>query len=482
MKGGQVSSSMMRWASKLAASSGAVACEKSLSKEHIPSCEGNAKLQKRLSSVGRSPALQETRENPQSPMLLVALAGSPFAKKDLENFRRKGEIKSRVKEKSFPQIYNMDLQERLQSLLQTPTKNEEKLWNVEMSSGGTLGQSGAIPKERAAELIVHNSPNNKPTPTESLLLLRYQPALADGISLVEAFLDLCDEAHELKEEIEQEIENKERRLAWWQRLARLLHSLYFYSVGSLHALLYHCKLCWDQSGPSLDPFQQMEMLEDTTAKRRPGLSWLQVAPVKEVEEIAESLLYNRDEKGTVNDVIVSCVSAAVARQIQEHQMHWEIDDTKPNNLPIPPTVHAMVPLHDSRGGSYEEDQTLTRVPVPCDVTRPAAERLERVHDSLSHPRVPTTTPTLLGASTKTAPAAAFMIQSTPGPADRRILHVEGRPIPFILECQWVWWSPPMAASWACRSRPNLGQSPILKSFCVGSWRSTSCCTHKVQSP
>ena len=69
---------------------------------------------------------------------------------------------------------------------------------------------------------------------------------------------------------------------------------------------------------SENPFQQMEHLEDTTTHGQRSASWVHLASLNEVKQVAKSL--TKPKLVTINDVIVSCVSAAVSRQIQERQI------------------------------------------------------------------------------------------------------------------------------------------------------------------
>ena len=87
----------------------------------------------------------------------------------------------------------------------------------------------APPKDKASEIILEVDQRGEPEPTESLILFRCHHALADGISLAAAFMDLCDEAAQLKEDMKHETQQekkKRRALSWWQRLA----NCYIYST------------------------------------------------------------------------------------------------------------------------------------------------------------------------------------------------------------------------------------------------------------
>ena len=432
-----------------------------------------------MSSVAQLSLLSETKENPYLPTLFMALVGKPFTKEDFEALWRKREmaarhprfhqkvkppksekektgssgmfvstqlpLESHVKERAFPQIFNLDLQQRLQSCLTTPIQVVNLLWEVEVSPGGDLGQSGAIPKDRATELILEYEAKGQPEPTESLLLFRGHDALADGVSLAAAFIDLCDEAEQIKEDMKREMQQeklKEKKLSWWQKFIRLLRLLRYYTIGALEAFWHHWRLYRDTSE---NPFQQMEHLEDTTTEGERTLSWATLSTVDEVKQVAESLTKD-DEKVSINDVIVSCVSAAVSRQMQEHQMTYEMDHDKTRYVKIPNKMNVIVPVH-SEGGILKKGQTVGHrigafcASVPSDSTYTAAQRLELVHQSLYKvQQTPAIEMSRFGAKIlswvptswamsfmkQAQPNAAFIVTNSRGPSRR--IHFAGRQV------------------------------------------------------
>lgn len=457
--------------------------------------------------------MAETRENPANQTLLLAMVGKPFYQQDFEklwyardmpsrhprfhqkvkttdrkqNSNDKGgdaaatetsaiagkksagvfvptqlPLQSHVKETEFPQIYNLDLQRKLQSFLQVPLQVQNLLWQVELSPGGSLGQSGAIPKERAAELLMNANTNdrNGTQPQESLLIFRGHEALGDGISLVAALTDLCDEAEELKKELAQEMDRNKRnrrKLSWWQRFFKFVQSLYNYSIGSLHAFWHFWILSLKSSRNS---FQQLEALltaEDTTTRGEKLISWIPVASLEEIEHVAKSMSKSTNQPVTVQDVILSCVAAAVARQLQNHQMENERDQTSKRNIKVPDRIN--VRIHDT----YNDDAVLARgetvshamgtmyAAIPCDVTSLASQRLAKVHASLREvPKGPALfwsrksaqiVSAILPAAwanrifQKVQPNAAIsMTTMTNGPAGgRRKLHMGGREVE-VFQC------------------------------------------------
>lgn len=453
-------------------------------------CESKPKLQRRISSVGNLSLLAETKEHPANQTLLVALVGKPFHKDDFEKLWKNHDMSSRhprfhqkvkvvkkaaatdnndgakvevkstgvfeptqlplashVEERPFPTIFNLDLQKKLKSFLQVPLTVENLLWQVQISGGGKLGQSGAIPLDRAAELTVDSVNGNIPPPTESLLIFRGHHALADGISLAAAFTDLCDEAAELKEEFDNEMQEKVRKgkaLSWWQKLTNFLNALYYYSIGSFQAFWHYWKL---YLATPENPFQQME---DTATHGERSISWARVATVDEVEHVAKSLTKNKQVG--LNDVMISCVTAAVARQMQEHQMQSEIvrdhRDKKQQVIKIPKSINAMIPVHSDGGSVLKKGQTVGHrlgaffAAVPSDVTTIASQRLEHVHASLDEvqqgpalfwSRMGTQViSSLLPVSWATSilqrfqPNAAFLITHSRGPSRR--IHFGGREV------------------------------------------------------
>lgn len=432
-----------------------------------------------MSSAAQLSLLSETKENPYLPTLFIALVGKPFSKEDFEALWKKRDMESRhprfhqrvkpsksnekktgssgvfvptevplgshVKEKPFPQIFNLDLQSRLQSYLTVPLQVENMLWQAEISTGGSVGQSGAIPKDRAMELIFEFESRGEPEPTESLLLFRGHNALADGVSLAAAFNDLCDEAEEIKEDMRREVseeKKRKRKRSWWQKFMRLLRVLYYYSIGALQAFWHHWRL---YSSTDENPFQQMEHLEDTTTDGKRTLSWATVSTVDEVKQVAKSLTKD-DEDVTISDVIVSCVSAAVSRQMQEHQMTYEMDEDKSRYVKIPQSMNVIVPVH-SEEGMLKKGQTVGHrigafcASVPSDSTYTAAQRLELVHKALYNvqqtpavelsrigTKIVSWLPTSWATSfiEKAQPNAAFIVTNSLGPSRR--IHFGGRDV------------------------------------------------------
>ncbi|CAB9501144.1 expressed unknown protein [Seminavis robusta] len=117
------------------------------------------------------------------------------------------------------------------------------------------------------------------------------------------------------------------------------------------------------------------------------LGWAHVASLAEVEHVAKSLTKDKDQVLSVHDVIVSCVTAAIARQMQEHQMKYELDSRgEERNVTIPKQFTVMM-LNPGVGRTLLDKKNKIVpggsliAPVPSDSTITAAQRLELVRES-----------------------------------------------------------------------------------------------------
>lgn len=323
--------------------------------------------------MGRFAWISETPDHPSVPTFVLALVGAPLTARDFEQVwqrrnmsqrhirfqqriaaspQHQGRSRSRsyydfapthqpvsyhVTETIFPTLYRTDVKDQLLSILTQPYPVQDRLWNVQISSGGVVGQSGVIPKRLATSIMTtadhdpsattdnsHHSTtslSSPPPPTESLIVFSAHHALADGVSLSAAFTDLCDEGPMLQDAILQEwnkrkLQKKRRKpLSLWQKLQSLVHFVW----ACLQALGYQFQL-WLVS-PRHSPLQDHLLLVSPEGSRiSRTLSWSQVATVDEIKRVAQSF----GDKVTVNDLLVSCVSAAIARLIQHHRQHESI--------------------------------------------------------------------------------------------------------------------------------------------------------------
>lgn len=325
-------------------------------------------------------------------------------KEAVEESDPKAELHRHVRDTVHPSSYRTDLRMRIERLLTEPLDLTDKLWEVFVSSG-RLGSSGAISRLKVGNAVANTTSTNTSSASEdagqeSLLLFRSHHSLADGVSLIAALGDLVDEAEEIRDMIKAEIRrrkarSKERSLL--RRLYRSLQKLIWFCLGSIQSLMYQTYLLW--TTPQ-NPFEEalgdaLREMQSVAGSGR-SISWCDAAPLDEVKAVARAV----GPKVTVNDVFVSCVSAAVTRQLEEHRERAAVmkeaatgqsQETKVVH-PAKSSINVCVPVH-LMGGIIPEGYSIgnkigafvARVPAHTEVdsTTPATDRLLSVHTSLA---------------------------------------------------------------------------------------------------
>lgn len=316
-----------------------------------------------------------------------------------EEIDPKAELHRHVKDTVHPSSYRTDLRMRIERLLTEPLDLTEKLWEVFISSG-RLGSSGAISRLKAESTAAPGGADAGGAGQESILLFRSHHTLADGVSLISALGDLVDEAEEIRDMIKAEIKrrkDKVKELPFLRCLLRSLQKLIWFLLGSIQSMMHQAYLLWTTPR---NPFE--EAMGDTVKEMQAiagsgrSISWCDAAPLDEAKAVARSV----GPKVTVNDVFVSCVSAAVTRQLEEHRERaavmkeaaighsQEIEVVHPAKS----TINVVVPVH-LMGGIIPEGHSVgnkigafvARVPAHMEVdsTTPASDRLLSVHSSLA---------------------------------------------------------------------------------------------------
>ena len=311
----------------------------------------------------------------------------------------KAELHRHVKDTVHPSSYRTDLRMRIERLLTEPLDLTEKLWEVFISSG-RLGSSGAISRLKAESTAAPGGADAGGAGQESLLLFRSHHTLADGVSLISALGDLVDEAEEIRDMIKAEIKrrkDKVKGLSFLRRLLRSLQKLIWFLLGSIQSMMHQTYLLWTTPR---NPFE--EALGDTVKEMQAiagsgrSISWCDAAPLDEAKAVARSV----GPRVTVNDVFVSCVSAAVTRQLEEHRERAAVMKEAATGQsqeievvhPAKSTINVVVPVH-LMGGIIPEGHSVgnkigafvARVPAHMEVdsTAPASDRLLSVHSSLA---------------------------------------------------------------------------------------------------
>lgn len=408
-------------------------CEHEYVKQHNDKRKAaeNAKLKKRMTSVGHFSLASQTDNNPSVSSFFMTLVGEKpgFTTKDFQQLWEDRGMPERhprfhmaiskdtpghfepeakndhVHETFFPYLYRKDIQSRIEALQTQPLNVHDKTWEVQIASSGPVGASGGAPSSVAV------SPEDKDL-VESILFFRGHHALGDGVSLFTAILDLCDEAEEFRETIKKELKKRfkgKSDLTIPEVMAYQLKKIFFFLVGCLQAVLYQGKLyLWTLI--DANPMRQLsrwalsERTSDDDATPRRSTSFSMAAPVDEVKWVAQTLI---GKKATLNDVFVSCVSVAVARQLDYHRQRLSVlDDVaeaeegraeankkrrrrrrRRRELPKMHNMNIVMPVH-LYGGIMLPGQSLGNrigamvAQVPGEGDMKSADRLEKVHNTL----------------------------------------------------------------------------------------------------
>jgi len=278
------------------------------------------------------------------------------------------------------------LKKRIEGLLETPIDVNEKLWEVQISTG-TLGKSGAIGMETVKN-IKEASSNKGKKMIESLLLFRCHHCLCDAVSLTAVLGDLLDEAEEIREMIRQEILNRRARSAsTWMllKLLKLFQQLTWILLGTITTLFRQGYLMLTTTkNPFLDVLNR-ESAQDLEIGK--SVSWCDFASVDEVKKVAKAI----GPKVTLNDVFVSCVTAAVARQLAEHREKLNAldDNSRHASMHLHKHFNVVIPAHLYSGilppgrevGNFI-GAFVARVPGERAEFTSASDRLSEVHSDL----------------------------------------------------------------------------------------------------
>ncbi len=302
-------------------------------------------------------------------------------------------LRDHITEALHMNVYRFDLKDRIEKLVTSAIDVNNKLWEVQMSTGD-LGSSGAISAKRVKdirqEFEQEEGGGKSSTPKESVLVFRCHHALGDAVSLVAAFGDLLDEAVEIREKIKAELKrrkDKKREKNILQRLLAYIQKLIWLLFGSIVVLMRQGYLMWSTK---INPFcavlnKSQQELDEFASMTGRSVSWCDIAPIDEAKYIAKTL---GGPKATINDVFISCVTAAVARQLAEHRKNNEGS----SEVGLQPHFNVVVPAH-LMGGILPPGKSVgnhigafvAKVPgemEPSDTTTAPSKRLELVHQSL----------------------------------------------------------------------------------------------------
>lgn len=300
-----------------------------------------------------------------------------------------------VSESIFPKVYRKDIQARVEQLQTDPLNVKEKLWEVKIAPKGPLGTSGGITTKVAQQLQEKNS-----NLIESILFFRGHHVLGDGVSLTTTIMDLCDESEEFHKMVQKAFKGRtgKSKLSLVKKLQRQLKRLIFFWIGVIKSLIYQTKLFWGtftESNPFKELHKWAEYHEEVVDSPKRSISWSMAAPVDQVKWVAQTLA---GKKATINDIFVSCVSAAIIRQLEDHRARVAIVNDRDNqaqqqrqrkqgNISRMKHMNIVIPVH-LNGGVIPPGQSLSNrigamvARVPGEDAGDSANRLAEVHDSL----------------------------------------------------------------------------------------------------
>ena len=237
-------------------------------------------------------------------------------------------------------MYRTDLKKRIEHFLTDEMDLKEKLWEVQMSSG-QLGSSGAISKRKSQVIRENFDAENEADLQETVMLFRSHHAMADGVSIASVIGEISDEADEVQDMIHKMVSahkarRKKAKSRWniFGKVARMFKLM----MNIFRAIIGHALLVLT----STNPFAVIFSKSDLPLGQR-SISWCDVCSVEEAKTIAKAIFPG----ATLNDLFVSCVSSAIAKQLYEHREIMSFNEKKIES--IPSHFNIVVPVHLSGG-------------------------------------------------------------------------------------------------------------------------------------
>ena len=348
---------------------------------------------------------------------------------DKEYSKIKAELDRHASETMHFSVYRDDLRHRIEQMLTSPIEVQDKLWEVKISNG-PLGSSGAISRAKVEAILsninkergsltrhdsrgdefqrkkygagkVWSGTARKVAPIESVLLFRSHHALADGASIMAALSDLSDEAEEIREEIGRVLKRWKRKGSkksllryLLSRIVRYFKMCVWFTLGAAKAFGYQMYL---QVTTRQNPFDAVRKHAEKQGLLLHGrsISWCDAAPLEEAKQICHAISETNGVNITINDLFVSCVTAAIVRQLNEH--HEFMAPIAPHKYyPVTEQINVVVPVH-LRGGVVLPGESVgnrigafvTRCPgemahVGEEAAQSTTRRLLEVNKSLSY--------------------------------------------------------------------------------------------------
>jgi diacylglycerol O-acyltransferase len=368
-----------------------------------------------MTAIGHFSILSETKWNPSIITLLVSLkcpnAKQPFGSTEFAQlWRDKGmserhpRLQARVATDGYfvpkedapnlpvteglaplPGQERQDLQRRIAHLQMTPLDLSQGLWKAWLIPWMRSGATKSTTEKEG----------------RSVVLLQSHHAMADGVSLGAALLDLTDEADALRESIRAAVQKRRGKArSCFQKVLRRLRLLGWFLVGSMLAMWHQCGLWWS-SWWETNPWHTLRQRLPATAEPARTISYSpagMVAQAKWVAQVLGDTGVSSSSKITVNDVFVAAVTGAVARQLAAHRQRDDArqavnvfpDDTaskKRSPLAHQAEITIAIPVHLGGGVLLPGTSIGNRIGafcarVPGETPASPAARLTKVHAAL----------------------------------------------------------------------------------------------------
>lgn len=154
-------------------------------------------------------------------------------------------------------------------------------------------------------------------------------------------------------------------------LSAIGHFFFYFVIGSLWALSYQIWLMITSS----NPFDEIILKSKISSGTR-STSWRVIDEVDKVNRIAKSVA----SQATINDVLVSCVTSAIYKQLIHHRRSLAVTIPSHTNIVIPvhlPTSSKIFEMRNRIGGF------VAKVPLPSNSSNLAcSSRLKDISKSL----------------------------------------------------------------------------------------------------
>lgn len=281
-----------------------------------------------MTPIGKFSVLSETSWNPSIITMFMKFKGDPFSAQELENLWQTRSMPER-----HPRFHHV--------------VTDQHQFQPEAPSTPHFCDTTSLSNKEVIRKYLQDLQLTRWNLAERLWQLRVAPhtlvfqghhALGDGVSMGAAMFDFYDEADALRRVVREKIAAYRRRArSPWQRWVRFWQRLLYGLVQAFRALWHQGRLlvCSLVESNPWSRLRRVALLERrTSAPTARSLSWSPVASLEQIKWVCDEL----GAGVTVNDLFVSLVSAALARQLEFHRVVHE-------GLPKQRSVHIAVPVH-----------------------------------------------------------------------------------------------------------------------------------------